>query len=78
MMCMYYVLAVVFGGAVVTFIYETYREHREKEIVRLLAPKIEALIEMSSTKISERERKLARPLTDLEKDRIADECYSKI
>lgn len=75
---MYYVLAVIFGGAVVTFIYETYREYREKEIVRLLAPKIETLIEMSSIKISERERKLSRTLTDIEKDRIADECYSKI
>lgn len=75
---MYYVLAVIFGAAVVTFIYETYREYKEKEIVRLLAPKIESLIDISSQRISKQQRKLRRPLTDEEKNKIADECYRLI
>lgn len=74
----YIILAIIFGGAVVTFIYETYREYKEKEIVRLLAPKIESLIDISSQRISKQQRKLKRPLTDEEKNKIADECYRLI
>ena len=74
----YIILAIIFGGAVVCYIYESYRIKKEKEIVRLLSPKIERLIELSSIKIANREELLNRPLTDYEKDIIADECYSKM
>mgnify|MGYP001771355721 FL=1 len=37
------VLAIIFGGAVVTFIYETYYEKKDKKVGELLAPKAEEL-----------------------------------
>lgn len=74
----YIILAIIFGGAVVCYIYESYRIKEEKKMVRLLSPKIGRLIELSSMKIANREELLNRPLTDYEKDRIADECYNKM
>lgn len=72
------ILAIIFGGAVVIFIYETYYERKEKNIHKLLAPKIEDLIEMSSMKISNKQRILNRELTAEEKNKILDECYSQM
>lgn len=71
-------LAIVFGGAVVTFIYETYYEKKDKKIGKLLAPKVEELIEISSRKIFEKQKELNRDLTAKEKNEISDECYNKL
>ena len=72
------ILAILFGGAVVTFIYETYYEKKDKKVGELLAPKAEELIEISSRRISEKQRDLNRRLTEKEKNEILDECYHKL
>lgn len=72
------ILAFIFAVAVTIVIYETYYEKKEKKIERLLAPKVEVLIEMSSRKIFEKQTELNRELTEVEKNKILDECYSKI
>lgn len=72
------ILAVIFAVAVTIVAYETYYEKKEKKIGRLLAPKIELLIEMSSKEIFEKQTELDRELTEAEKNKILDECYSKI
>ncbi len=70
-------LAIIFGGAVVTYIYEKRRELKEKRVQKLLSPKAEELIEISSMRIAERQKDLDRELTEAEKDLIFDECYSR-
>lgn len=72
------ILAIIFAVAVTIVAYETYYEKKEKKIGRLLAPKIELLIEMSSKEIFEKQNELNRELTETEKNKILDECYSKI
>lgn len=72
------ILAIIFAVAVTVVAYETYYEKKEKKIGRLLAPKIELLIEMSSKRIFEKQTELNRELTEAEKNKILDECYSKI
>lgn len=71
------ILAIIFGGAVVTYIYEKRREIQEKKVGKLLSPKAEELIEISSMRIAERQKDLDRELTEVEKNVIFDECYSK-
>lgn len=71
------ILAIIFGGAVVTYIYEKSREIQEKKVEKLLSPKAEELIEISSMRIAERQKDLNRELTEVEKNVIFDECYSK-
>lgn len=72
------ILAIIFGGAVVTFIYETYYEKKDKKVGELLAPKAEELIEVSSKKIFEKQKELNRGLTAKEKNEILDECYNNL
>lgn len=72
------ILAIIFAVAVTIVVYETYYEKKEKKIGRLLAPKVEVLIEMSSKEIFEKQNELNRELTETEKNKILDECYSKI
>ncbi len=72
------ILAIIFAVAVTIVVYETYYEKKEKKIGRLLAPKVEVLIEMSSKAIFEKQTELDRELTEAEKNKILDECYSKI
>ena len=72
------ILTIIFSVSVTIFCYETYYEKKEKKIGRLLAPKVEELIEKSSLEISRREKRLNRELTDAEKNMIVDECYSRI
>ncbi len=72
------ILAIIFAAAVTIVIYETYYEKKEKKVSRLLAPKIELLIEMSSREISMKEKELKRELTANEKNKILDECYTRI
>lgn len=72
------ILAVIFAVAVTIVIYETYYEKKEKKVGKLLAPKIELLIEISSREISKKQKELKRELTEMEKNKILDECYSKI
>lgn len=77
-MNMYIILAIIFGGAVVSYIYEIYYEKKDKQVGELLAPKIEELIELSSRKIFEKQKKLNRLLTEEEKNEILDDCYNKL
>ena len=72
------ILVFIFAVALTIVVYETYYEKKEKKIGRLLAPKVEILIEMSSKKIFEKQTELNRELTEAEKNKILDECYSKI
>lgn len=71
-------LAIIFGGAIVTYIYETYYEKKDKKVGELLAPKAERLIEISSKRISEKQKRLNRRLTEKEKNAILDECYHRL
>ena len=72
------ILVFIFAVALTIIVYETYYEKKEKKIGKLLAPKVEILIEMSSKKIFEKQTELNRELTEAEKNKISDECYSKI
>lgn len=72
------ILTFIFAVALTILIYESYYEKKEKKVGELLAPKIETLIEMSSREISEKQNELNRTLTESEKDKILDKCYSKI
>lgn len=72
------ILGIIFGGAVVTVIYETYFEKKEKKVGELLAPKVEALIEVSSMEILKKQKNLERKLTETEKNSILDDCYNKL
>lgn len=73
-----YILAFILGGLVVIYIYEASFERKDKRIKRLLAPKIEDLIEISSGRINKRQKDLKRELTTEEKNSICDECYEEI
>ena len=75
---MYYILAFILGGAVVTYLYETYHDLKDKKIGTILAPKCETLIEMSSKKIFMKQKELKRFLTEEEKNKILDDCYNEL
>ena len=72
------IIAIIFAVSITIWAYETYYEKKEKKVNRLLAPKIEYLIQESSRKIAIREKELNRELTNSEKDKILDECYQEI
>lgn len=74
----YIILTFIFAVAVTIVVYETYYEKKEKKIGSLLAPKVETLIEMSSKEIFIKQKELNRNLTEIEKNKIFDDCYSKI
>ena len=65
------------GYKVLSYKSEPY-EKKEKKIGNLLAPKVETLIEMSSKEIFIKQKELNRNLTEIEKNKIFDDCYSKI
>lgn len=70
------ILGLILGGAIVSFIYESYYERKEKKISLLMPTKLEKLIEMSSIKISQKQKLEERVLTEKEKDEILDKCYN--
>lgn len=72
------ILAIILGGALVIVLYENYYERKEKKLGKLLAPKLEYLIEMSSVQISKKQNELKRSLTEDEKNKILDKCYNEI
>ncbi len=72
------IIAVILAVSITIWAYETYYEKQEKKVNRVLAPKIEFLIQESSRKIAIREKELNRELTNSEKDKILDECYQEI
>lgn len=69
---------ILLGGAIAVMFYETYYERKEKNISKILAPKLEMLIEKSSMRIAIKQKNLNRELTVEEKDKILDECYNEI
>ena len=75
---MYFVLGIILGGAIITLVYESYYDKKDEKISKLLAPKLQALIEMSSLKIDKKRKKLKRELTEEEKNEILDDCYSEM
>ena len=75
---LYFILAGILGGAIVVRFYESYYERKEAKVGRLLAPKLEKLIELSSMKISKKEKLLERELTEDEKNQLLDEAYNEI
>ena len=72
------IIAVILAVSITIWAYETYYEKQEKKVNKVLAPKIEFLIQESSRKIAIREKELNRELTNSEKDKILDECYQEI
>ena len=72
------IIALILKFSIIIWAYETYYEKQEKKVNRVLAPKIEFLIQESSRKIAIREKELNRELTNSEKDKILDECYQEI
>ena len=72
------ILAIIFGAAVAIVCYENYYEKKEKDIQKLLAPKVEQLIEISSMKIAKKQHYLNRELTEKEKNEILDDCYNQL
>lgn len=72
------IIAIIFAVSITIIVYETYYEKKEEKVSKLLAPKIELLIQVSSREISIREKELNRPLTDIEKNEILDKCYQKM
>ena len=74
----YLFLGIILGGAIVVYLYESFLERKEKVIARFFAPKIENLIEESSSRIARRQKELNRELTDDEKNKICDDCYSEM
>lgn len=72
------ILAIIFGASVAIVCYENYYEKKERDIQRLLAPKVEKLIEISSMKIAKKQHYLKRELTEKEKNEILDACYDKL
>lgn len=72
------IIAMIFAVSVTIIVYETYYEKKEEKVSKLLAPKIELLIQVSSREISIREKELNRSLTDIEKNEILDKCYQKM
>ena len=72
------ILAIILGAAMTIVGYESYYEWKEQKIQRLLAPRLEKLIEVSSMKISKKQVQLNRELTELEKNEILDECYNQL
>ena len=70
------ILAIIFGGAFVTVLYESYYERKERKLGDLLAPKLQDLIEISSLKILKKQKEMKRVLTEDEKNKILDECYN--
>ena len=54
------IIAIIFGIALAIVFYETYYEKKELKIQKLLAPKAEALIEISSMKIARKQKELKR------------------
>ena len=72
------IIAVILAVSITIWAYETYYEKQEKKVNRVLAPKIEFLIQESSRKIAIREKELNKELTNSEKDKILDECYQEI
>lgn len=75
---LYIVAAFIIGGAGIAWAYESYFERKEAKIGRLLAPKLEKLIEVSSREIAIKQGELKRDLTEDEKNKILDECYNEI
>ena len=71
-------IGMIFGGAVVTVIYETYYDKREEMIGKLLPKKMEELIEICSMKISKKQKRMQRELSEDEKREILDECYKEL
>ncbi len=72
------ILAIIFGASVAIVCYENYYEMKERKIQKLLAPKVEKLIEISSMKIFNKQHNLKRELTEKEKNEILDECYNQL
>ena len=72
------IISIIFGIAITIIVYETVQERKQKMIHKLLAPKIQELIEASSLKIFQKQKELNRELTDDEKNKIFNECYNKM
>lgn len=75
---MYFVLGIILGGAIIILVYENYYDKKDEKISKLLAPKLQTLIEISSLKIDKKRKSLKRELTEEEKNKILDECYSEM
>jgi len=71
----YFILGVVFAGAVALYIYLKSEEKREARISKLTSKRLEMLLEQTTMRISEKQNELNRLLTEEEKNVILDECY---
>lgn len=74
----YFILGVIFAGAVALFIYIKSEEKRDARISKLTSIRLERLLEQTTMRIGEKQNELNRRLTEEEKNRILDECYMLI
>lgn len=74
-MIKFVVLGFIFGVALTIGIYETIAERKGGKIEKLLSNKMALLLQESSIRIGERQKRLKRELSEDEKDKILDECY---
>jgi len=75
---MYFILGIILGGAIITFVYESYYDKKGEKVSKLLAPKLQELIEISSLKVDKKRKILKRELTEDEKNKILDDCYNNL
>lgn len=72
------ILCIIFGVAITIWSYETFLEHKEKEIEGFISIKMVKLLEECSIRIKDKEKELERHLTEEEKNVILDQCYNDI
>ena len=75
---MYSVLFFILGVAITIWIYETYAEKKEKAIEKALPMKMAYLLEECTKRIIEEEKMQKSELSEDEKNKIMEECYSEI
>lgn len=74
----YFILGVIFTGAVVIYIFLKNEEKKDARIKRLTSKRLENLLEQTTIKIGEKQNELKRTLTEEEKNIILDKCYSHL
>lgn len=74
----YFILGVIFTGAVALYIFLKNEEKKDARIKRLTSKRLERLLEQTAMKIGEKQNELKRTLTEEEKNIILDKCYSNL
>lgn len=73
-----YLIGAVLGILISLYIHLVISDSKERKINNLVPRKMEELLEKTTWEISKRQKKLNRMLTEEEKNKILDECYTLI